>query len=64
MSLKDFNSTLETFALDLQESGDAAGYAKAVVTLINDFRSDEMQKSKEQLIEEMLEFCTTLRSAE
>lgn len=63
MNLKSFYSTLETFALDLQQSGDAAGYANAVITLINDFRSDEMQKSKEQLINEMLEFCTTVRSA-
>ena len=63
MNLKSFYSTLETFALDLQQSGDAAGYANAVITLINDFCSDEMQKSKEQLINEMLEFCTTVRSA-
>lgn len=63
MNLKSFYSALETFALDLQQSGDAAGYANAVITLINDFRSDEMQKSKEQLINEMLEFCTTVRSA-
>lgn len=63
MNLKSFYSALETFALDLQQSGDAAGYANAVITLINDFRSDEMQKTKEQLINEMLEFCTTVRSA-
>ena len=44
MTLIEFNSCLETFALDLQESGDTAGFAKAVVDLINDFHSAALQQ--------------------
>ncbi len=62
MTLIEFNSCLETFALDLQESGDTAGFAKAVVDLINDFHSAALQKSKEELITDMLNFVTSARS--
>lgn len=62
MTLYEFNSSLETFVMDLKESGDIAGYAKAVVDLINDFRSAAMQKSKEELINDMMNFVTSVRS--
>lgn len=61
MTLIEFNDCLETFALDLSESNDVAGYAKAVVGLINDFRFAAMQKSKEELITDMLNFVTSMQ---
>lgn len=66
MTLYQFQNSLEVFALDLAASKDAAGYAKAVIELIHDFRKEAMQKSKEELIEDMLNFVTLMskRSAE
>ena len=62
MNLKSFYSTLETFALDLAESNDVAGYASAVVGLLNDFRTAAMQKTKEELITDMLNFVTSKKT--
>lgn len=59
MTLIEFNDCLETFALDLSESNDVTAYAKAVVDLINDFHSAAMQKTKEELITDMLNFVTS-----
>ena len=66
MTLYQFQNSLEVFALDLANSKDAAGYAKAVIELIHDFRSEAMKQTKEDLIEDMLNFVTlmTKRSAE
>lgn len=60
MTLIEFNDCLETFALDLAENNDVAGYASAVVGLLNDFRTAAMQKTKEELITDMLNFVTSI----
>ena len=60
MTLIEFNDCLETFALDLAETNDVAGYASAVIGLINDFRTSAMQKTKEELITDMLNFVTAI----
>lgn len=60
MTLIEFQDCLETFALDLTQSNDVAGYASAVVGLINDFRASAMQKTKEELITDMLNFVTSV----
>ena len=59
MTLIDFNSSLETFAMDFLQSNDAAGYSKAVIDLINEFTIEQLKKSKEELVIEMLNFVTT-----
>jgi hypothetical protein len=63
MTLSQFNSCLETFELDLQESNNAAGYSNALMNLINEFYSEQLKKSKEQLVSEMLDFVREVRSS-
>ena len=63
MTQSQFNSCLETFELDLQESRDAAGYSNALMDLINDFYSEQLKKSKEELVSEMLDFVREVRSS-
>ena len=60
MTLIEFQDCLETFALDLAATNDIASYAGAVIDLINDFRSSAMQKTKEELINDMLNFVTSV----
>lgn len=60
MTLIEFQDCLETFALDLAESNDVGGYASAVIGLINDFRASAIQKTKEELITDMLNFVTSI----
>lgn len=63
MTQSQFNSCLETFELDLQQSNDAAGYSVALMNLINDFFTEQLKKSKEMLVSEMLDFVREVRSS-
>ena len=61
MTLSSFYSSLETFEQDVMESNDIPGYTNALMTLINDFYSEQTKKTPEQLTNEMLEFVTYVR---
>ena len=61
MTLSDFNSCLETFKNDVMESNDIPGYSNALMTLINDFYSEQITKTPEQLTNEMISFVTEIR---
>ena len=56
MNLRDFAESLNTFENDLKSSNDFAGYSTAVLNLINDFYQSQQQKTKEDLIHEMLTY--------
>ena len=62
MTLSQFNSCLETFELDFQETNDAPGYSEALMKLINDFFSEQLKKPAETLVCEMLDFVREVRS--
>lgn len=59
MTLTDFNSSLETFAKEFTKTSDVTAYSNNVITLINKFYSESLLKTKEQLIEDMLNFVIT-----
>lgn len=62
MTLSDFYSCLETFEQDVIEShNDIPGYTNALMSLINDFYSEQTKKTPEQLTIEMMEFVIHLR---
>lgn len=63
MTQSQFNSCLETFELDLEESNDATGFSSALMNLINEFFSEQLKKSKETLVCEMLDFVREVRSS-
>lgn len=63
MTLYEFEASLETFALDFQQSNNYQGYTKAVAQLINDFYSSQIKKTSEELVCEMLDFITARRAA-
>lgn len=61
MTLLEFDECLETFARDFVQGGDSAKYAEATVQLINDFYTTSMQKTKEELVTDMLNYVTSVR---
>jgi len=61
MTLLEFEDSLETFAKDFVAGGDAGKYAEATVQLINDFYTTSMQKTKEELVTDMLNYVTSVR---
>lgn len=61
MTLLEFEDSLETFANDFVAGGDASKYAEATVQLINDFYTTSMQKTKEELVTDMLTYVTAVR---
>jgi hypothetical protein len=60
MTIKDFKETLDTFKKDLEKSGDSIGYAKAVFELYSDFCEEKMQQPHSSLVNEIMQFVTTL----
>ena len=62
MTLLEFDDSLETFAKDFIAGGDAGKYADATIQLINDFYTTSMQKTKEELVTDMLNYVTAVRS--
>ena len=62
MTLLEFDDSLEAFAQDFIRGGDAGKYADATVKLINDFYTQSMQKTKEELVTDMLNYVTSVRS--
>ena len=61
MTLRDFFNTLETFEQDAIQSNDIPGYSNALMNLINEFYSEQIKKTPEQLANEMLEFVIYAR---
>ena len=61
MTLLEFEDSLETFAQDFIQGGDAGNYAEATIKLINDFYITSMQKTKEELVTDMLNYVTSVR---
>lgn len=61
MTLLEFDDCLETFAQDFIHGGDAGKYADATIQLINDFYTTSMQKTKEELVTDMLNYVTSVR---
>lgn len=61
MTLLEFEDSLETFAQDFLQGGDAGDYAIALNQLINDFYTTSMQKTKEELVTDMLGYVTAVR---
>lgn len=62
MTLLEFEDSLETFARDFLQGGDAGDYSIALTQLINDFYTTSMQKTKEELVTDMLSYVTAVRS--
>jgi hypothetical protein len=62
MTLLEFDDCLETFAQDFIRGGSAGKYAEATIQLINDFYTTSMQKTKEELVTDMLNYVTSVRS--
>jgi hypothetical protein len=60
MTIIDFKNTLDTFNCDLQESGNTAGYTKAVSNLVTEFYADKVKQPHEELVTEILTFLVTL----
>lgn len=61
MTLLEFEDSLETFMQDFIAGGDAGKYADVTVQLINDFYTTSMQKTKEELVTDMLNYVTSVR---
>lgn len=61
MTLLEFEDSLETFAQDFIQGGDAGKYADATIQLINDFYTTAIQKTKEELVTDMLSYVTAVR---
>jgi hypothetical protein len=62
MTLLEFEDSLETFAQDFLNGGDAGDYSIALIQLINDFYTTSIQKTKEELVTDMLNYVTSVRS--
>lgn len=60
MTIKDFKETLDTFKMDLEETRDTIGYAKAVSSLMSEFCGEKMKQEHSSLINEIMQFVTTL----
>ena len=60
MTIKDFKETLDTYKMDLEESKDTIGYAKAVSHLITEFCGDKMKQDHSSLVNEIMQFVTSL----
>ena len=61
MTQTEFLKTLETFEKDAIESNDIPCYSNSLMNLINDFFSEQIKKTPEQLASEMLEFVIYVR---
>lgn len=61
MTLLEFEDSLETFAQEFIHGGDAGTYSEKVIQLINDFYTTSMQKTKEELVTDMLGYMTAVR---
>lgn len=58
MTLTELRSTFETFNKDLEQSKDYQSYSKAALQAINEFYFTNIQKTKEELIAEMVASVT------
>lgn len=58
MTLTELRSTIETFNKDLEQTKNYQGYTKAMLQVINEFYFTNIQKTKEELIAEMVASVT------
>ena len=61
MTQTEFLKTLETFEQDAVQSNDIPGYSNALMNLINEFFTEQIKKTPEELAVEMLDFVIYVR---
>ena len=61
MTQTEFLKSLETFEQDAIQSNDIPGYSNALMNLINEFYTEQIKKTPEELAAEMLDFVIYVR---